>query len=101
MELFSEGMNIIALGSCSDVYHIECIKQWLTSCIENGNLPVICPEQSCKQPIPLPDLKELLTPQEMERCQKFEWKKIRDSNANVWECMTDGCDNMFIKDDEQ
>ena len=36
----------------------------------------------------------------MERCQKFEWKKIRDTNPNLMECMTEGCDNMFIKDDE-
>ena len=95
-----EGGQVFALGVCSDVYHSQCILPWLKTCIENQQLPVVCPEPRCKKPIPLPDLRELLTPEEMDRCQKFEWKKIRDQNADIRECPTENCDYFFVKEND-
>ena len=64
----AEESKVFALGVCADVYHRECINPWLKTCIENSQLPITCPEPRCKKPIPLPDLRELLTADEMERC---------------------------------
>jgi len=36
----------------------------------------------------------------MDRCQKFEWKKIRDQHPNMLECPTQGCDYLFFKESE-
>ena len=60
----------------------------------------MCPEPSCKMPIPLPDLGELLTLEQFCRCQKFEWKKIRDQNPDMLECPTEDCDYLFFKEQE-
>ena len=45
-------------------------------------------------------MNELLTSEQIDRCQKFEWKKIRDQNPDMLECQTDGCDYLFIKANE-
>lgn len=81
--LFIADYTVYTMSVCSDVYHAECIKPWLTSCMETGNLPITCPETKCKLPIPLTDLQELLTKEELDRCQKFEWKKVRDQNPGM------------------
>ena len=88
------------MGVCSDVYHLECINPWLKTCIEGGQLPILCPEPWCKLPIPLPDLRELLTPDQMQRCLKFEWKKVRDQNPDMEECPTVDCEYLFFKEAE-
>ena len=89
------------MGVCSDVYHVACINPWLNTCIENQQLPILCPDPRCKVPIALRDLRELLTPEQMDRCQKFEWKKIRDQQPNMLECPTEGCDYLFFKEREE
>ena len=34
--LFTEdGGEVFALGVCNDIYHAECIKPWVSTCIEN------------------------------------------------------------------
>ena len=69
MALFTEdGDEVFALGVCADVYHRDCIGPWLRTCIENQQLPIKCPEPSCGMLIPLPDLRELLTAEEFDRC---------------------------------
>ena len=90
--------KVFALGVCSEVFHTDCILQWIKTCIEDQNFPIRCPDQRCKQPLPLPDLRELLTPEQMDRCQKFEWKKIRDQNPHMLECPSEGCDYLFFKE---
>ena len=48
-QLFGEdGAEIIVLGACNDIFHVECIKPWLTTCIENQQLPILCPEPRCR-----------------------------------------------------
>ena len=102
MDLFTEANDeVIAMGSCSDIYHTECIKMWVTTCIDTSQLPIICPEPKCKLPIPLPDLRDLLTVEQMDRCQRFEWKKIRDEHADMNECPTEGCDYIYLKESEE
>ena len=66
--LFSGDASVFAMGVCSDIYHVECINPWLKTCIDGGLLPIVCPEPRCKLPIPLPDLTELLTAEQMDRC---------------------------------
>ena len=85
--------------SCSDVYHVECIRPWLATCIDNQTLPIRCPDPQCKLPISLLDLSDLLTFEQLKRCQKFEWKKIRDQNPDMEECPTENCDYFFYKGD--
>ena len=51
-----DGSEVFVLGVCTDIFHVECIKPWLTTCIENQQFPICCPEPKCKLPIPLPDL---------------------------------------------
>ena len=48
-------------------------------------------------PVSLPDLRDLLSLEELKRCQKFEWKKIRDQNPDMVECLTENCDYFFYK----
>ena len=101
MPLFDgEGSSIFAISNCSDIYHEECIRQWVQTCIDSQQLPIMCPMPSCKMPIPLPDLGELLTLEQFYRCQKFEWKKIRDQNPDMLECPTEDCDYLFFKEQE-
>ena len=33
--LFNYNDKVFALGTCNDVFHFECMKEWLKSCIEN------------------------------------------------------------------
>lgn len=92
--------KVFALGVCSCIYHEECLQQWLKVQIENGQLPIKCPEPKCKKVLPIPDLRELLTEEERKRCYRFEWKMIRDQNPNMIECPTPDCEYMFMREDE-
>ena len=96
----AEGSPVIALSVCPDIYHTECIQPWLKTCIDNSQLPILCPEPKCKRAIPLPDLRELLSYEELQRLQKFEWKNVRDQNPDMLECPTEDCDYLFYKEAE-
>ena len=82
------------------MYHAACMIPFMKTCIDIGHLPIVCPKPRCNLPVPLSDLRELLTAEQMERCQKFEWKKIRDQNPEMKECPTDGCDYLYFAEDE-
>ena len=82
-EIEGEDNEIFVMGTCSDIFHKACLTPWLKTCIDNSQFPIKCPDPRCKMPIPMTDLRELLTPEERERAQKFEWKQIRDQNANI------------------
>ena len=43
-EVEGEELDIFVMGTCSCVYHKECIKPWIKTCIENCSFPIKCPD---------------------------------------------------------
>ena len=94
LNLKDDKSDAIKLVVCSDTYHAECLKGWVVHCVENSLLPVLCPEETCRVPIAQPDMTRMLSEAQMDRCERFEWKKIRDENHDVQECLTDNCNYL-------
>ena len=105
MPLFEDtDQHVHAISSCTDVYHRDCLTQYVKSQIEQGKLPVRCPDMNCMVPLSTEnDLKSLLNEQELARLQRFEWKMIREScnPADYLDCPTDNCDYFFARDGEK
>ena len=74
---------------------------YVHSQIEQGKLPVKCPNPTCETPTMVKtDLEALLDEASYARLQKFEWKVIRDTNPGEYiECPNDSCDYFFSRGD--
>ena len=62
MPLFDDyNVNLHTISASNDVYHSECLSQYVRSQIDQGKLPITSPNPSCKVPLSIEiDLKKLL-----------------------------------------
>ena len=91
-----------SISSCTDVYHKECLVQYVRTQIDQGRLPILCPNVQCLMPISgQADLKALLFPAELVRWTRHEWKMIRDRQPGDYlECPTINCDYYSLRKEE-
>ena len=92
-----------SLSSCTDVYHKECLTEYVRTQIEQGRLPILCPNVQCQRPISgQRDLKALLEIPELVRWTRHEWKMIRDRQPGDYlECPTNNCDFFSLRKEDE
>ena len=102
MPLFDEDYqdgDVHCVASCQDLYHSECLTEYARAQIQMGKLPIRCPDKGCTIALQAEnDLKVLLSQQEFDKWQRFEWKMIMQTcnPGNYFECSTDNCDYFIV-----
>ena len=91
-----------SISSCTDVYHKECLAQYVRTQIEQGKLPILCPNVQCLRPFSgQVDLKALIFPAELVRWTRHEWKRISDRQPGDYlECPTNNCDYYSLRKED-
>ena len=98
MEDFSNDQFTIMTG-CRHKFHRDCIKDYLVSQINEGKVPIKCPEE-CKESLSTEELLLALDEDMIEKYNKYSLKNYIDSNPNEgsW-CPTPNCPFAFIKEE--
>lgn len=64
------------MNSCTDIFHKECLVQYLVSKI--GGLPITCPSQTCRSELLMEDIRQILDDEQIEKLEKFTFNKLVD-----------------------
>lgn len=85
----------IPFATCSDLYHVECLKMHLDYEINEKKVPICCPK--CKKPIENSDLSVRLDQSAFEKYEKFRMEKLVEQNPDEYSCCpTADCQYIFI-----
>ena len=93
--LFS--LQTLPFKNCIDIFHVECLDNYIKEEIEKRAFPIHCPNPECKAEIDISDIKFLLE-EDAEMLAKFEasvLKSTLESNPDFLNCQTPDCPYMF------
>jgi hypothetical protein len=63
------------LDNCEDVFHKECLHNYLRAEIGNSKCPLICPIPECKEGLAPHDMHKILTIEEMDKYEKYSMQQ--------------------------
>ena len=101
--LFTGGADseVIVLEGCENIYHVECVKEYVLTQIDSAAFPITCPNHRCRKEISHADMQNLLTKAEYQRFTTFEWKWTRDQIPGMKECPNPECNYYFVDESDQ
>jgi len=83
------------MDSCEDIFHDECIKNFVHTNFENGKIPIKCPK--CDSEILYSDLRNLLTDLDLQKYDTLAFKNHLDKNPDGYSfCPTPNCPYVFF-----
>ncbi|CAI2370919.1 unnamed protein product [Moneuplotes crassus] len=85
--------TVQGIDTCVHLFHKECLQTYLETSIDNNKIPLVCPIGECKEEIPFPIVKEVLSEEYVERFDKFAFKLAINKNSQRFiSCPTPDCE---------
>jgi len=83
--------------SCGHPYCKACMFQYFVSKIESKQLPILCPEPSCRAEVQAQDVKSILDKQHYQQYESFILASVFDKNPDIFSCCpTPDCGYTFV-----
>jgi len=102
LDLYDKDEDIFMMDICVHNFHESCLTEYLQSQIKDRKIPVKCPEENCKSEFTSLDLKELLTPEDLEKFYQYSIDEfIKKNGRDMSYCPTAGCSYAFILDPKE
>lgn len=90
-----EPADYLPLDSCGHMFHPVCVKEHLSTLIEERKFPLACPFPTCKVDISDLDLQERLTTEEYRKCEELRFASYLQTHPNEL-CACPGPDCAFV-----
>ena len=84
------------LSLCEHFYHLDCLRKYLKSQIDDSKFPLHCPVVSCKRQIGDLDLKEVLSEELLTKYAAFSLSTVVDTQKDLSWCPTPDCKFAFV-----
>lgn len=98
-EEFDSWYLLHELSTCKHVYCIECLRDYYTQRIKDGNvLSVPCPDPSCKTDVTPNDVKDVLDQAMWEKYDNFVLIATLKQDPNICWCPSPGCTNAIFRE---
>ena len=94
--LYSTGTKTFYMNGCYSRFHEHCVREYVIDAIHSSNLPLKCPDATCKDGFNLSRLKTLLSEEELEIYNKrMKVKEALENPDKFTFCTGIGCEYIF------
>jgi ariadne-1 len=87
--------NIMPLEACDHIFHMDCVKMYLQTKIEERATEIKCPDQKCKEGISMADMMAVLEEDQLEKYYKYTLSAAIDQGEGMSWCPSPDCNYAF------
>lgn len=89
-------VEFLPLENCGEIFHYNCIHEYLIGKIRKSEIPVLCPTPHCKQEISMLDFRERLDSMEFKEFEDSSfWAFVAKNGDDFYCCPTAECPYVF------
>lgn len=93
--------SLFSCNNCLGAFCPDCLAQYARSAITDRQLlPLKCADQSCRAPVALSALHDLLTPEEIARLSRYQCEMLRQPEPHVEPSMESASSNAGVDDED-